>query len=44
MNLVRYAAAGTRGRHLVAIRAHLHIQPYGATARHVLVRAMADAA
>jgi hypothetical protein len=43
-DLVRYAAAGTRGRHLAAIRAHLHIQPYGAAARHVLVRAMADAA
>ena len=43
-DLVRYAAAGTRGRHLAAIRAHLHIQPYGAVARHVLVRAMADAA
>jgi hypothetical protein len=43
-DLIRYAVAGTSGRHRAAIRTHLHLQPYGTAARHILVRAMADAA
>jgi TnpA family transposase len=43
-DLTRYDRSGTCRRHLAAIRAVLQVQPYGAAARHVLVRTMAEAA
>jgi hypothetical protein len=41
---VAYDAAGTRRRHLVAIRDYLGVRPYGPDARHLLIRALGEAA
>ena len=42
-DLTSYDAAGTRRRHCRHIRTFLGVQPYGAAARHVIVRVMATA-
>jgi hypothetical protein len=34
----------TRQRHLAAIREYLHVPPYGPTARHAMIRTLAEAA
>jgi Domain of unknown function (DUF4158) len=39
-----YDRSGTRRRHLVIIRDHLGVHPYGPAARHALVRALGEAA
>ncbi|MCG8349587.1 MAG: Tn3 family transposase [Chloroflexales bacterium] len=43
-DLARYDVSGTRRRHLAVIRALLQVQGAGPAARHVMVRAMAEAA
>src|SRR5919202_1595880 len=39
-----YDRSGTRRRHLVIIRDHLDVRPYGPAARHAMIRALAEAA
>ncbi|MBV9171110.1 MAG: DUF4158 domain-containing protein, partial [Chloroflexi bacterium] len=39
-----YDRSGTRRRHLVIVRNHLDVRPYGPAAQHVMVRALAEAA
>jgi hypothetical protein len=39
-----YDRSGTRRRHLVTIRDHLNVQPYGPAARHAMVRALGETA
>lgn len=41
---VSYDAAGTRCRRLVVIREYLRVRPFGPAARHLLIRALAEAA
>src|SRR5215470_14439388 len=43
-DLCAYDASGTRRRHVPAIRAHLHVQPYDQAAQHVLETVLRDAA
>jgi Domain of unknown function (DUF4158) len=38
-----YDAAGTRQRHLRVMRDYLQVQPFGPAARHIMVRALAEA-
>jgi hypothetical protein len=38
-----YDRSGTRRRHLVIIRDHLNVRPYGPAARHAMVRALGEA-
>ena len=44
LNPAAYDAAGTRRRHLAVIRDYLHVRPFGPPARHVMVRALGEAA
>ena len=44
VDLVGYDDSGTRRRHLVLIRTHLGVQPYGPPARRLLLHVMEEAA
>lgn len=44
LDAAAYDAAGTRRRHLAVIRDYLRVRPFGPAARHVLVRALGEAA
>jgi hypothetical protein len=44
LTLEGYDRSGTRRRHLVVIRDHLGVRPYGHAAQHAMIRALAEAA
>jgi len=44
LTLDGYDRSGTRRRHLLVIRDHLRVQPYGHAAQHAMIRALAEAA